>query len=75
MLALLVMHPNFLIGLILVVSLPRLWSLFRKKSEAERRYYEVTPGRRLAMAVMYFGLIVFLLLGMALTHTVPASEL
>src|ERR1039457_1504461 len=75
MLALLVMHPNFLIGLILIVSLPRLWSLFRKKSEAERRYYEVTPGRRLAMAVMYFGLIVFLLLGMALTHSVPASEL
>jgi hypothetical protein len=29
----------------------------------------------LAMAGMYFGLIVFLLLGMALTHSVPASEL
>jgi len=75
MLALLVLHPNFLVGLILVVSLPRLWSLFRKKSEAERRYFEVTPGRRLAMAGMYFGLIVFLLLGMAFTHIVPASEL
>ena len=75
MLALLVLHPNFLVGLILVVSLPRLWSLFRKRSEAERRYFEVTPGRRLAMAGMYFGLIVFLLLGMALTHIVPASQL
>jgi hypothetical protein len=34
----------------------------------------VTPGRRLAMAGMYFGLIVFLLLGMAFTHTVPPSQ-
>jgi Zn-dependent protease len=69
MVALLVIHPNFLVGLILVVSLPRLWFLFRQKSDQERRYFETTPGRRLAMAGMYFGLIGFLLLGMALTHT------
>ena len=75
MVVLLVLHPNFLIGLILLLSLPRLWSLFRKKSDEQRRYFEVTPGRRLAMAGMYFGLIVFLLLGMALTHIVPASQL
>jgi Zn-dependent protease len=75
MVALLVLHPNFLVGLILLVSLPRLWFLFRKKSDAQRRYFEVTPGRRLAMAGMYFGLIVFLLLGMALTHIAPTSEL
>ena len=75
MLALLVLHPNFLIGIILLVSLPRLWSLFRRKSDQERRYFEVTPGHRLAMAGMYFGLIALLLLGMALTHIVPASEL
>jgi Zn-dependent protease len=75
MLGFLVMHPNFIVGLILIVSLPRLWSLFRKKSDEERRYFEVTPGRRLAMAGMYFGLIVFLVLGMALTHILPASQL
>jgi hypothetical protein len=74
MLALLVRHPNFIVGLILVVSLPRLWSLFRKKSEAERRYFEVTPARRLAMAGLYFGLIGFLLFGMALTHIIAASQ-
>jgi len=68
MLVLMVLHPNFLIGLILIMSLPRLWSLFRKKSDEERRYFEVTPGRRLAMAGMYFGLIAFLLAGMLLTH-------
>ena len=75
MVVLLVLHPNFLVGLILLVSPPRLWFLFRKKSDEQRRYFEVTPGRRLAMAGMYFGLIVFLLLGMALTHIVPASQL
>ena len=75
MVALLVLHPNFLVGLILLVSLPRLWSLFRRKSDDQRRYFEVTPGRRLAMAGMYFGLIAFLLLGMALTHIVTASDL
>ena len=59
---------------ITVSALP-LWSLFRKKNDEQRRYFEVTPRRRLAMAGMYFGLIVFLLLGMALAHIVPASEL
>jgi Zn-dependent protease len=68
MLALLVLHPNFLIGLILLLSLPRLWFLFRKKSDEERRYFEVTPGRRLVMAGMYFGLIACLLWAMGLTH-------
>jgi Zn-dependent protease len=71
MVALLVVHPNFLIALILLLSLPRLWSLFRRKSDEERRYFEVTPGRRLIMAGMYFGLIACLILGMALTHIVP----
>lgn len=74
MAGLMVMHPNFLIGLILVLSLPRLWFLFRQKSDEERRYYEVTPGRRLAMAGLYFGLITCLLLGMAMTHILPPAR-
>jgi Zn-dependent protease len=74
MLVLLVLQPNFLVGLILVLSLPRLWSLFRQKSDQERRYFEVTAGRRLVMAGMYFGLIAFLLLGMAFTHIVTVSQ-
>ena len=64
----LVLHPNFLLALILIFSLPRLWSLFRPKSDEERRYFEVTPGRRLIMAGMYFGLIALLLAGMRLSH-------
>ena len=75
MVAFLVVHPNFLVGLILIVSLPRLWSLFRTKTDEERRYFEVTPGRRLIMAGMYFGLIGFLLMGMVTTHILPASQL
>jgi membrane-associated protease RseP (regulator of RpoE activity) len=74
MVVLLALHPNFLVGLILLLSLPRLRFLFRKKSDEERRYFEVTPARRLAMAGMYFGLIAFLLLGMGLTNFAPASQ-
>lgn len=71
LLAMLLSHPNFLVGLILVLSLPRLVSLFKKRTDQERRYFEVTPGRRFAMAGLYFGLIGVLLLGMASTHIAP----
>jgi hypothetical protein len=33
----------------------------------ERRYFEVTPGQRLLMGALYFGLIGALVLGMRLT--------
>src|SRR5262249_36926159 len=61
-------HPNFLLVLILIFSIPRLFSLFRRKSEAERRYYEVEPAQRWLMAAMYFGLIALLFLGMQMSH-------
>lgn len=62
---------NFILVLILVFSLPRLFSLFRKKSDEERRYYEVTPSQRCMMSGMYFGLIAFLVVGMMLSHVQP----
>ena len=62
------LHFNFLLLLILILSVPRLFSLFREKSDEERRYYEVTPDQRLIMAGMYFGLIAFLVFGMRMTH-------
>lgn len=61
-------HFNFLLLIIFIVSLPRLFSLFRKKSVDERRYYEVTPEQRLIMGAMYFGLIAFLVVGMIGAH-------
>ena len=65
--AMTVAHPNFILILILIMSAPRIYFLFRKKSEAERRYYEVTPAQRWTMAVTYFGLIALLVLGMKMS--------
>ncbi|HXF10853.1 MAG TPA: site-2 protease family protein [Desulfuromonadaceae bacterium] len=64
----------FLLVLILVLSLPRIFFLFRRKSEEELRYFEVTPAQRWEMGVMYFGLILFLVFAMELTH-IPRESL
>jgi Zn-dependent protease len=61
-------HLNLLLLIIVVFSLPRLFSLFRRRTEAEQRYYEVAPERRAIMALMYFGLITLLVVGMEFTH-------
>jgi Zn-dependent protease len=58
------MHPNLLLFIIIAMSLPRLFSLFRAKTDEERRYFEVTPAQRATMAVLYFGLVAALVLGM-----------
>jgi Zn-dependent protease len=57
-------YPNFIIWLIVLLSLPRIYSLFRKRTEEEQRYFEVTPTQRSIMSVLYFGLIAVLLFGM-----------
>ena len=61
-------QPNFLLILILIASVPRLFSLFRHRTDAEQRYFEVTPAQRWTMAAMYFGLIGLLVLGMQMTY-------
>lgn len=68
---LMVAHFNFLLLLILLMSLPRLFSLFRKRTEEEARYFEVTPAQRWLMGALYFGLIIFLTLAMKLSHVPP----
>ena len=55
-------YPNFIIWLIILMSVPRVYSLFRKRTEEEQRYFEVTPSQRWIMSVLYFGLITVLLL-------------
>ena len=57
-------YPNFIIWLIVLLSLPRIYSLFRKRTEEEERYFEVTPSQRWIMSILYFGLIAVLLFGM-----------
>jgi Zn-dependent protease len=56
--------PNFIIWLIVILSVPRVYSLFRKRTDEEQRYFEVTPTQRWTMSVLYFGLIAVLLFGM-----------
>jgi Zn-dependent protease len=71
-------YPNFIVWLIVFLSLPRIYSLFRKRTEEERRYYEVTPVQRWIMSILYFGLIAVLVFAMHLAqndlhrHGVPA---
>jgi Zn-dependent protease len=74
MIGLTILQPNFILFLILIFSVPRLFFLFRRKSEEEKRYFEVTPVRRWTMAVMYFGLIALLVLGMQWSH-IPKDAL
>lgn len=59
---------NPILLFILLFSLPRLFSLFRPKTGEEKRYFEVTPEQRWAIAGLYFGLIAFLALAMQLTY-------
>jgi Zn-dependent proteases len=61
-------HPNFILWILLLASLPRVISLFRKRTEEEQRYYEVPPARRWSMAAMYFGLIGALVFAMHVSH-------
>jgi len=68
MLFLMFVRFNPLLLIIFIFSLPRLFSLFRGRSEEEARYYEVTPAQRAIMGVMYFGLIAFLVLAMMVSH-------
>jgi Zn-dependent protease len=60
--------PNFIIWLMVLLSLPRIYSLFRRRSEEEKRYYEVTPAQRLTMSILYFGLIIALISAMHLAQ-------
>ncbi len=64
-------HMNPILFIILVLSAPRLFMLFRAKTDEEKRYFEVPSERRFAMATAYFGLVAFLVVGIQLTHIAP----
>lgn len=61
-------RPNFIIFLILAMSIPQIIGLFRKKSDEEKRYFEVSPPRRWIMGSAYFGLIGALMFMMDVSH-------
>jgi Zn-dependent protease len=66
--ALIVVSFNPILCLILVLSIPRLVSLFRKRTDEEKRYFEVTAAQRALMAFLYFGLAAALAAGMSYLH-------
>lgn len=70
----LILHPSIILILILLLSVPRLFSLFRQRTEEEKRFYEVTPRQRWTMATLYFGLIALLVVGMHYT-LIPRDRL
>ena len=65
-------RPSFIIFLILIFSLPRLFSLFRKRSDTEKRFFEISSSKRGIAALVYFGLIMALGVGMLNTMVSPA---
>jgi Zn-dependent protease len=63
-----IMQPNVIVWLMIIYSLPRVFSLFRKRTPEEERYYEVAPGQRWTMSLLYFGLIAILAAGQFIAH-------
>ncbi|MGA3170473.1 MAG: site-2 protease family protein [Chthoniobacteraceae bacterium] len=51
---------------IVALSLPRVFALFRRRSPEQMRYFECTPAQRISMALLYFGLLGGLFLAMAI---------
>ncbi|HEV7403519.1 MAG TPA: site-2 protease family protein [Chthoniobacteraceae bacterium] len=66
--ALAFLRPNAFFFVLLIVilfqAIPRIRTLFRKRTDEEQRYFEVTPAQRLVIALSYFGLIAALVAGM-----------
>src|ERR1700736_137052 len=67
-------YPNFIVWLMVLLSLPRIISLFRKRTEEEQRYFEVTPSQRWTMSILYFGLIALLIFAMHLAQRDLAAQ-
>ena len=57
-----------LLIMILIMGLPRLFSLFRARDDDARRFFEIEPKQRWTVGIAYFGLIALLALGMTLSH-------
>jgi Zn-dependent protease len=71
--ALVLFRPNPLLIVILIVAALELRSRWAMRSDPETQsYYRVSPGRRAAVALLYFGLAALLVLAMHETH-VPRS--
>jgi Zn-dependent protease len=69
LLGLLFVWPNPILIIILIVSGLELWGRWKTRNHPELQdYYKVAPSQRAIIAVLYFGLAIFLVLGMEATH-------
>ena len=59
------LSPNLLLFFIILASMPHMWRCFRNRKTP---YYQVAFGCRVLMSVCYFGLIVLLVAGMAMSY-------
>jgi hypothetical protein len=72
------LHPNPVIWLIAILGgleLFRRWRSRRRGEEGNPAYYRVRPAHRLAVGLVYFGLIGALVAGMALTFVDHSGRL
>jgi len=67
MVGLVVVRPNPILVIIVVVGGLELWRRWRERGEAEQ-YYRLPASRRLAVGVVYLGLVVTLALAMSATY-------
>jgi Zn-dependent protease len=68
MIGFLILHASavsFIILLIILTSIRRVFALFRPRTQAQMRYFECTPAQRATMAVLYFTLLASLYFGMS----------
>jgi len=55
---------NFIVLLVVIVGLPRVWRTLRYPEERQGEYFKLTAGQRWTMGVLYFGLAALLMIGM-----------
>jgi Zn-dependent protease len=69
LLALVIYRPNPILIIILLLAGSELWRRWQLRRHPQmQEYYRVSPGRRLVIGLLYFGLAAALVFGMHATH-------
>jgi Zn-dependent protease len=61
-------HPNFILFLIIIFSLPYMWTQFKNR---KTEFFAVSRTQRWIIAILYFGLVAVMAAGMAVSHVPP----
>jgi Zn-dependent protease len=65
---------NPIILFILILGFPRVLSVFRKDHTLDQAYYSVDMKNKVLITLAYFGLALFLIIAMSLTHRMPVAD-